>query len=233
MNVSDAASNIANNSNASSQTTDQSFKGLSSNFDTFLTLLTTQLQNQDPMNPMDSSQFTQQLVSYSQVEQAIDTNQNLQKLIDVTTTGATAESFSDLVGYLGKEVTMDTNTAGLKDGKAEWHYALDSQADAVDIQVTDANGRLVYQTTGETSPGDHTFTWDGTTSTGGTAPDGTYTIAVNGKLNGGSTVGTAVTVQGIVESAETEQGIHKLVINGTPIPLGTLAKVEPKTAENS
>src|ERR1700742_4679470 len=83
-------------------TQDVASKQLAGNFDTFLTLLTTQLQNQDPMNPMDSNQFTQQLVEFSQVEQQIDTNDNLKSLISLGQSRSTA----DAVGYLGKAVTI-------------------------------------------------------------------------------------------------------------------------------
>src|ERR1700744_3656694 len=86
---------------ASSSTQSAAQSQLSGNFDTFLTLLTTQLQNQDPLSPMDSTQFTQQLVEYSQVEQQINTNTNLTSLISLQQAGAGAAS----VGYLGKNVT--------------------------------------------------------------------------------------------------------------------------------
>src|SRR5882757_5737115 len=93
-------------------------KQLSSNFDTFLTLLTTQLRNQDPLSPMDSNQFTQQLVQFSQVEQQINSNQNLESLISLTK----SQTSSDAVSYLGKTLTMTDGTAALMDGKADWAY---------------------------------------------------------------------------------------------------------------
>src|SRR6201981_1569760 len=106
-----AASQAA--SNSTSQAAGAS-KTLSSNFDTFLTLLTTQLQNQDPLSPMDSNQFTQQLVQFSQVEQQINTNDNLKSLITqgANQTGAYA------VSYLGKAVTIAGGNAPLANGQA-------------------------------------------------------------------------------------------------------------------
>src|SRR5215469_6276624 len=77
-------------------------KQLSANFDTFLTLLTTQLQNQDPLQPMDSNQFTQQLVQFSQVEQQINSNQNLETLISATKN----QTSQSAVSYLGKSLTI-------------------------------------------------------------------------------------------------------------------------------
>src|SRR5579872_4398386 len=93
---------------------------LSSNFSTFLTLLTTQLKNQDPTSPMDSNQFTQQLVEFSQVEQQINTNSNLNTLITQgqTQIGAYATS------YLGKTVSVTNGNAALSNGSATWTYNL-------------------------------------------------------------------------------------------------------------
>src|SRR5260221_4755429 len=95
---------------ATPPTAAQSKTTLASNFDTFLTLLTTQLKNQDPLSPMDSSQFTQQLVQFSQVEQSINANQNLESLISLTK----ARARTDAVGYLGKTVTVTDGNARLK-----------------------------------------------------------------------------------------------------------------------
>src|SRR6185312_8890054 len=95
-------------------------KQLAGNFDTFLTLLTTQLQNQDPLNPMDSNQFTQQLVEFSQVEQQINTNDNLKTLISL----GQSRGAADAVGYLGKAVTVSNGDAALANGTANWNYQL-------------------------------------------------------------------------------------------------------------
>src|SRR5208282_664684 len=111
-----AATSSSSNSSAMQQ--------LSGNLNTFLTLLTTQLQHQDPLSPMDSTQFTQQLVEYSQVEQQIDTNSNLQSLISLQQNGAGAAA----VGYLGKDVTVTNGNAALTNGSATWNYTLGTDA---------------------------------------------------------------------------------------------------------
>ena len=98
-------------------------KQLSGNFSTFLTLLTTQLKNQDPTSPMDSNTFTQQLVMYSQVEQQIDTNTNLKTLISQGTSNAAAIT----TGYLGKKVSITNGNASLTGGAATWTYNLASR----------------------------------------------------------------------------------------------------------
>lgn len=210
---------------------------LGGNFETFVTLLTTQLQHQDPLDPMDSSEFTKQLVSYSQVEQAIQTNQNLEELIQTTSTAATAESFSALVSYLGKDVTMDTNVSGMQDGEAEWHYTLDSDAETVEIIIQDENGKEIYKTTGDKSigaqnKGDHVFVWDGIDEYGNEAPEGSYAMSVTAKNDKRAAVNSTITVRGRVERAETELGFHSLIVNGAKLPLGSLINVtEPKVTE--
>src|SRR5215468_8490317 len=93
---------------------------LAGNFDTFLTLLTTQLKNQDPLSPMDSNQFTQQLVEFSQVEQQINSNDNLKTLI----AQGTSQGSTMATSYLGKKVTITNGQAALVKGAANWDYNL-------------------------------------------------------------------------------------------------------------
>src|SRR5258706_3924220 len=106
-------------------------KQLSTNFNTFLTLLTTQLKNQDPLSPMDSNQFTQQLVQFSQVEQQIDSNKNLESLISLTKTQTTTNA----VSYLGKTLTITDGTAALQNGAAKWAYSLPSDAASTKLMI--------------------------------------------------------------------------------------------------
>jgi len=110
---------------------------LAQDFDQFLVLLTTQLQFQDPLDPLDSSQFTEQLVSFTQVEQSITTNKNLEALISQTQTAA----MSNAVGYLGTEVTIETDRSGLRDGVAKWEYGLQTNAEETTISILDSTGQ--------------------------------------------------------------------------------------------
>src|ERR1700744_2650003 len=113
---------------------------LSGNFDPFLTLLTTQLKNQDPTSPMDSSTFTQQLVEYSQVEQQINTNTNLQTLITQGSTNLGTYATS----YLGKAVSITNGNASLTNGAATWNYSLDTTASSNTLTIADSTGKVVY-----------------------------------------------------------------------------------------
>src|SRR5215475_8794134 len=169
-------------------------KQLSGNFSTFLTLLTTQLKNQDPTSPMDSNQFTQQLVEFSQVEQQINTNTNLNSLITQgqTQIGAIATS------YLGKGVSITNGNASLSNGTATWNYSLATAASSDTLTVTDANGKVVYTANGETSSGLHQFTWNGKDSNGNQLDDGTYTLTAKAQTSDGTGVTTSVASAGVV-----------------------------------
>src|SRR5215469_12889187 len=113
-----------------------------SNFDTFLTMLTTQLKNQDPLSPVDTSQFTQQLVSFSEVEQQINTNKNLQQLLQLQTTDQ-AIAAAPLVG---QTIQYNSATAPLANGQAAFEYTLPGQASSVNLLVKDAGGNVVFST---------------------------------------------------------------------------------------
>ena len=205
--------------NATQSTAQQQLSG---NFSTFLTLLTTQLKNQDPMSPMDSSQFTQQLVQFSQVEQQINTNDNLQSLISL----AQGRSASDAVSYLGKTVTITNGNAPLASGKADWSYALGTDSTATTLTVTDANGNVVYSTPGETASGQHDFTWNGTDTNGNQLPDGVYKLSVAAQAADGSAVQTSVASKGVIDEVNLSGSEPLLMIGPMAIPVSQVAAVD-------
>ena len=217
----DPTASAAGAASAASSQQSASMQQLSGNFDTFLQLLTTQLQNQDPMNPMDSNQFTQQLVEFSQVEQQINTNDNLQTLINQgsSTTGAYA------VSYLGKAVTVSNGQAPLADGQAVWAYNLDTTAASTQLSVTDANGNVVYAGAGETASGAHVFQWDGKNTNGTQLPDGTYKLTVTAKAADGSAVNTSVTSTGVVSEVDMTSGTPVLMVGPMPVNLTDVSGV--------
>jgi len=194
---------------------------LSGNFQTFLTLLTTQLQNQDPLSPMDSNQFTQQLVEYSQVEQQINTNDNLKTLINqgASQTGAYG------VSYLGKAVTIANGLAPLAKGQAIWAYNLDSAAAQTQLTVTDASGNAVYTGTGENTAGAHVFNWDGKKADGTQLADGTYKLTVTAKAADGSAVNSTVTTTGVVSEVDMTSGTPVLMVGPMAVNLADVSGV--------
>jgi flagellar basal-body rod modification protein FlgD len=207
---------------ASSSSSSSATQELSGNFDTFLQLLTTQLQNQDPMNPMDSNQFTQELVEFSGVEQQIDTNTNLQSLISLTQSNAGGTA----VSYLGKTVTVTTGAAALQNGEANWTYALGANAASTTLSVTNSSGQVVYTGPGETSAGQQSFSWDGTDNNGNQQPDGVYTLSVTALANDGSAVQTAVASQGVVDEVNLTGTTPMLMIGPMAVPLSQASAIE-------
>ena len=147
---------------------------LADTFDTFLLLLTTQLQNQDPLEPMDSSQFTQQLAQFAGVEQSINTNSKLDQLVALQTTN----QLNGAVGYIGKSVEVVTDQLLLKDGSAKITYGLGDNAASNVINIINEAGVAVRTINGETAAGRHELTWDGRDSSGNQLPDGVYGFIV-------------------------------------------------------
>lgn len=189
--------------------------GLADNFETFLTLLTAQLKNQDPLEPMDSGEFTSQLVQFTSVEQSIATNQHLENLVSLTT----ASSANAAVSYLGKEVTAEGITSRLTDGEANWAYELSRPAGQTTLTVTDFAGRPVFTTSGDTADGAHTFAWDGKDSSGYPLPDGSYNLQVRAKDTLGNEITTKTEVTGTVRSVAFDDGLPILDIDGVNVRL--------------
>lgn len=196
-------------------------KKLSGNFDTFLTLLTTQLKNQDPTSPMDSNQFTQQLVQFSQVEQQIDTNTNLKSLI----AQGQAQAGIAATSYLGRKVSVTNGMASLTGGAANWTYSLGSPSANTVLSITDAGGKMVYAGLGETGQGGHSFAWDGKDNNGNTLPDGAYKLTVTARDAGGNAVTPAVASAGTVTQIDMTGGTPRLVIGNMDAAIADVAAV--------
>ncbi len=171
---------------------------LSSNYETFLRLLTTQLQNQDPLSPQDATKFTEQLVSYSQVEQQISTNANLNSLIALTKSAAGANA----VSYLGKNAFTAGPASTLTGGQAAWQYALPRDAAHLQINVTDLGGHVVRTLNGDASVGTHSITWDGKNSSGTQMPEGTYHLSVAAKTADDKPIPATISGFGVISEID-------------------------------
>jgi flagellar basal-body rod modification protein FlgD len=220
--VGSSTSAAAATTNASGSTTN-SATGLAQNFNTFLTLLTTQLQNQDPLSPMDTNQFTQQLVSFSQVEQQINTNSNLQQLIQLQ--GA-SESIAALP-VVGQNIEYNSATAPLSDGQANYVYDMPSASTSTALTVVDSDGKVVYTQPGETDAGSHSFTWNGKTNAGVQLPDGNYTLKIQAADANGSAVTPSIASIGSVQAVGVENGTATFTVNGMSVPMSELVTVNP------
>lgn len=185
-------------------------KSLSGNYETFLRLLTTQLQNQDPLEPLDATKFTEQLVSYSQVEQQIATNSNLNSLIALTKSAAGANA----VSYLGKNAITAGPVGSLTDGQAKWQYALPQDAAAIQVRVTDMNGHVVKTLKGDASVGTHSIEWDGRNTNGMNMPDGSYRLTVTATKADGSAIAAAISGVGLISEINMS-GVEPALFIGT------------------
>jgi flagellar basal-body rod modification protein FlgD len=213
---------------ASATTTGQqntSLQGLSKNFDNFLLLLTQQLKAQDPLAPMDANQFTQQLVAFTGVEQAIATNDKLDKLIGAQT----ATQAGTAISYLNKPITAKTDQIGLVDGEASFDYEVAADADRVAIIITDQKGKIVRAETGEIEAGKHTFEWDGEDNAGADLPEGVYSIQVAALDANGEKIDTQTTTSGTVTGVEIREGQIVLSIGDLEIPFDNLLSVKAES----
>ncbi|HEY3696968.1 flagellar hook assembly protein FlgD [Phenylobacterium sp.] len=204
---------------------------LADNFDTFLTLLTTQLKNQDPLAPMDANQFTQQIVQMTGVEQQLLSNDLLQKLVSNTGSGV-----QTAVGLIGKDVSAATTDTALKNGKADWIYNLDSDAANVNIEVLDSKGRIVHaEAVTNAKAGDAAYSWNGKDASGQKLPDGTYTLRIAATDASGQAIGGSVFVEGLVTAVEQVDGKTMLTINGGKVPWETINTISmaPAAADNT
>lgn len=221
-----AATNAAAASTAAATSKDVTALGkanLVNNFDTFLSLLTTQLKNQDPLSPMDSTQFTQQLVQMSGVEQQLLTNDLLKQVASNTGTG-----ISTAVGLIGKNVRAVSDNAQLSNGQAQWVYNLPSNATSATVEIVDSKGvRYSARTlTGDQlKAGDHTFAWNGKDMTGSAAPEGAYTLKLTALDDAGKAISTTTYVQGVVGSVEQVDGKTMIAVGPTKVDWSTVKSI--------
>lgn len=186
---------------------------LGTNFNTFLTMLTTQLKHQDPLSPMDSTQFTNQLVQFSSVEQQIAANSNLEKLIKLQQTSQTSQG----INYLGQTVEMSGSDLPLQEGEAKMTYTLAKEARDAKILIKDSTGTLVRTLSGDTATGTHTVTWDGKDNSGKQLDDGRYSIQVVATASDGSSLTTTSTTFGRVTKVtnDSTNGAQLVMAAGT------------------
>ena len=220
--VSAAASSTDKTTTTTSSTTST---GLADNFQTFLTLLTTQLQNQNPLDPLDTNQFTQQLVQFAGVEQQLKSNEQLKALLALE---KSAQSTNALI-YVGNTVAVDGSTQKF-DGSATWNLKAEKSATAA-ITITNSTGQTVYSGNFTLSQGNASFVWDGKGNDGTQHPAGTYKLTATAKDSNGKDVGIATEIQGIVDSVDLTATPPLLSIGGANYTTDQIRRViRPSTA---
>ncbi|WP_299472702.1 flagellar hook capping FlgD N-terminal domain-containing protein [uncultured Roseibium sp.] len=212
--VSSSTSATAQSSSSASQS------GLIANYELFLSILTTQIQNQDPLDPMDSAEYTNQLVQYSNVEQSIQQNKNLEEII----ASLSSNMSMSYVGYIGNEVTADASTTTLSGSQASWNYELSDSATGT-YEIRNSSGSLVYTGEADLKAGSGTITWNGQLSAGGEAPDGLYTISFDVKDASSNRETVRTETKGIVDSVDLSGSEVILNVGGQKIPVSSVTSV--------
>ncbi|MBK1670169.1 hypothetical protein CKO28_19225 [Rhodovibrio sodomensis] len=200
---------------------------LAEDFDTFLGILVTQLNNQDPLEPMKSQEFTNQLVQFSTVEQAIATNTKLDQMLQAQAGNRATQA----VNYIGKDVAIDGNQVQLANGQANFAYTLEGQAETVAVEITNADGEVVRTLQGDTAAGRHAVSWDGKSAGGQQLPDGVYNVQVYAVDGDDKTVKASTETRGEVTGFEVrDQQIH-FQVGGVEVPFDRVTAVyaDPKT----
>jgi flagellar basal-body rod modification protein FlgD len=199
---------------------DVAARSLASNFTTFLQLLTTQLKNQNPLDPLDTNQFTQQLVQFAQVEQQMKSNDQLSTLVALQK----ATQSSAALNFVGSKVVVDGRTARLTGGQATWGFSSPRPATAT-LTVTDSRGQTVYSSSFTIQSGQQNFVWDGRDTNGRLWPDGDYTLSVTAKDANGQGVAISTEVEGIVDSADLTKTPPMLAIGNQNFTLDRIKRV--------
>jgi flagellar basal-body rod modification protein FlgD len=210
-------------SSTASAATTASTQQIAGNFDTFLQLLTTQLQNQDPLSPMDTSQFTEQLVEFASVEQQINENTNLQTLISLQQTSEATQAMQ----LIGSTVTVNSSSGTLSNATgqaASWGLNSPSPATGA-VTITSSSGQVAFTGTTSLSSGNQTYTWHGVGNNGVTWPDGTYTLSVSAKSATGSPVTVSSQASGTVSAVNVSQNPPQITVGGQSYPISSIQSI--------
>jgi flagellar basal-body rod modification protein FlgD len=200
----------AGSSSSSSSLSSTSGATLAGNFQTFLTLLTTQLQNQNPLDPLDTNQFTQQLVEFASVEQQLKTNDSLSTLVSLEQTAQSTQALT----FVGKTAVVNGNTAALTNSQATWELNVPSNSN-VNVSIANSSGQTVFSGTYAVNAGNNQpFTWNGQGNDGTQWPDGQYRLTATATDSSGNSVRVTTQVQGVVSSVDLTQSPPLLTING-------------------
>jgi flagellar basal-body rod modification protein FlgD len=194
---------------------------IADNFDTFLQLLTTQLRNQNPLDPLDTNQFTQQLVQFTSVEQQLKTNEFLSAMMASQVSASNAQAAS----YIGKTVTSSGSKSELADGKATFNFKLEENAKNVTVTIRDVDGNVVYTETGEMPAGEGQFVWNGVGNDGSRKADGPYSVTIDARDEEGGFVEATTQMTGTVTGVDLTGSEPTLIIGTARVNLSTVMSV--------
>jgi flagellar basal-body rod modification protein FlgD len=214
------AGSTSTGSNTTANTTGIDSNTIAGNFQTFLTLLTTQLKNQNPLDPLDTNQFTQQLVQFAQVEQQLKGNEELGTLVSLQQTAQQTTALD----FVGQTVAVDGNTAPLTNGQASWNLAVPKPATGA-VTITSSTGQTVYTGNYQMDAGTQPFVWDGKDNNGLQWPDGNYTLSVTAQDASGQPVAVPTEIDAVVDSADLTQSPPTLSVAGQNYTLDKIRRI--------
>jgi flagellar basal-body rod modification protein FlgD len=219
-----AGSSSSNSSAAASSALASS--QIAGNFQSFLQLLTTQLQNQNPLSPLDTNQFTQQLVEFAGVQQQLNTNDSLATLVSLQQTAQSTQA----LGFVGKTAVVNGSTAPLTatsstTNEAVWLLSVPS-ASTLSVTITGSNGQTVFSGTYNATAGNsQPFTWDGQGNDGTQYPAGSYTLTAIGKDSANNNVAITTQIEGTVNSVDLTQSPPLLSIGGQTFTVNQIQSI--------
>lgn len=222
-NATSAASSTSSDSSSSTQ------QSSSINEDDFFKMLVAEIQYQDPLNPMQGTDFATQLAQFSTLEQSYSTNSYLEKILSSL---QNTQSNQNVLDYIGKDITSQTNTLTLSSGTATGGYFTLPSAAQVSATIEDANGNVVDNVyLGSLQAGTYPVTWDGTSNTGTMEPDGQYTFSLQAVDSSGNTVQATPTISGTVTGVAQNSGTSYLLIGSQQInPSSVVMVTDPSTS---
>ncbi len=219
---------IGGSNNQALSSSDADRNKLAKDLDSFLTLLTSQLKNQDPLSPMDSTEFTNQLVQFAQVEQQINLNESMSEVVDLTQQSIVTSA----VNYMGETIEAASDQVPLQNGIARMAYGLGADSTATTIVIRSGTGEIVYTKAGLTSAGVHELMWDGKhKDTGLQLPDGTYSVETTALGKGEEQVPTWTTTFGRVTGLTNVNGTTVLLMDKVAVPIQQILSVSETIPE--
>lgn len=217
--------NAVNGSSSNYTTAGQSTQTLSQ--DQFLNLLVTQLKNQDPLEPMESSEYASQLAEFSSLEQLASIDANIEEGINVDLVLTQAINNTLAATLIGKEATAMGNGIEYVSGEdTELNFRLSAFAQDIEVQVMDQAGNVVrVLKTNSLAEGDHAITWDGKNDHGEEVPEGNYSFSVSAKDGDGNSIYATAMIKGLIASVRFENGSAVLIVNGREINFSNVLEI--------